>query len=125
MMASKRPVSASFWAASGSSKAPGTRHVWTSSPGTPWRSSARSAPFSRLSVISPFQRATTIAKRAPAAEKLPSTGLDSLIGRLLGSGTLDVIDHFQVEPGNGVEAEGGTHHADLLRAQAAQDLGAG
>jgi len=65
--ASAWPPSASFFAASGISKEPGTRTTATLFSGAPEASSAPSAPDSNRSVMKLLKRLTTNAKRSPAA----------------------------------------------------------
>src|ERR1700756_2905688 len=62
---------ASFFAASGNSKAPGTRTTSTFSLAAPERSRASSAAASRRSVIKLLKRLTTIPKRKPEAVSSP------------------------------------------------------
>ena len=73
MIASTVFDSASVRAADGISHAPGTRTISISARAAPERSSPSSAPCSSRSVITAFQRATTIANRIPAADRSPST----------------------------------------------------
>jgi hypothetical protein len=61
--ASKRPLSAARCAASGISKAPGTRIVATSPASTPAAASAAIAPERRRSVTKSLNFATTMAMR--------------------------------------------------------------
>ncbi len=67
------PRFASVRAAAGISHAPGTRTTSISLRDAPLRSNASSAPSSRRSVITAFQRATTMANFIPSAERSPST----------------------------------------------------
>ena len=60
-------------AAAGISHAPGTRTTSIADRLAPLRSKASNAPSSSRSVITAFQRDTTMAKRIPSAERSPST----------------------------------------------------
>jgi hypothetical protein len=71
-MASKSPDSARRFAVSGSSKAPGTQAVVTSSGARPWRRRASSAPWSSWLVIVSLNRLQTRAIRIPVALRWPS-----------------------------------------------------
>src|SRR5882762_5425397 len=69
--ASYRPVAASFFAASGSSKAPGTWMTSTFSLFEPARLRASTAAASKRSVMKLLKRLTTIPKRRPDAVSSP------------------------------------------------------
>src|SRR5712672_2549186 len=69
--ASYRPVAASFFAASGSSKAPGTWTTSTFSLLAPARLRASTAAASRRSVMKLLKRLTTMPKRRPTAVSSP------------------------------------------------------
>src|SRR5712672_4231043 len=69
--ASYRPVAASFFAASGSSKAPGTWMTSTFSLFEPARLKASTAAVSKRSVMKLLKRLTTMPKRRPAAVSSP------------------------------------------------------
>src|SRR5258708_7758144 len=72
MSASYFPLAASFLAASGNSKAPGTRTTFTSLLAAPARPSASAAAASSRSVMKLLNRLTTIANRRPSAFSPPS-----------------------------------------------------
>src|SRR5712671_1503209 len=71
MRVSYRPVAASFFAARGSSKAPGTWTRSTFSPLAPARLRASTAAASRRSVMKLLKRLTTMPKRRPTAVSSP------------------------------------------------------
>src|SRR6267154_824737 len=71
MRASYRPVAASFFAASGSSKAPGTWTTSTFSCFEPARLRASTAAASKRSVMKLLKRLTTMPKRRPTAVSSP------------------------------------------------------
>src|SRR5436190_5318617 len=71
MTASYLRESASFFAVSGISKAPGTRMIVTASDAAPLRSSASRAPASRRSEMNALKRLTTTANRLPRASRFP------------------------------------------------------
>src|SRR5882762_6950556 len=71
MRASYRPVAANFFAASGSSKAPGTWMTSTFSLFEPARLRASTAAASKRSVMKLLKRLTTIPKRRPDAVSSP------------------------------------------------------
>src|SRR5712671_1847779 len=71
MSASYRPVAASFFAARGSSKAPGTWTTSTFSLLAPARLRASTAAASRRSVMKLLKRLTTMPKRRPTAVSSP------------------------------------------------------
>jgi hypothetical protein len=70
--ASKRPLSPACCAASGISKAPGTRTIVIASGDTPAASSAASAPVCRRSVTKSLYFDTITANRRPLARPDPS-----------------------------------------------------
>src|SRR5712671_5321007 len=71
MRVSYRPVAASFFAARGSSKAPGTLTMSTFSLLAPARLRASTAAASRRSVMKLLKRLTTMPKRRPTAVSSP------------------------------------------------------
>ncbi len=72
MMASYSPCCATFCATSGISKAPGARMMVMSFSLTPWRTSASTAPLTRLSTTKLLKRPTTRAYLPCGAMKVPS-----------------------------------------------------
>ena len=87
MTASHPSCSAAFFAASGSSNAPGTLTIVTLLSCTPCRFNASSAPFSKLSTTSSLNRATTIVMDAVVAMRSPSITLVIVYLRLGSWGT--------------------------------------